>query len=269
MALRDELIEALVVAKIPSPRLETDIILKYAAPRYPEVSPEEKKLVLSFLKRREKHEPLDKIIGYREFYKSRFKVNTDVLTPRPDTEILLESTLEVIPQNSVIRILDMGTGSGCILLSLLKERPKAVGIAVDISEKALSIAKENAVALNLCERVEFIHKSWSELKFTTPLVDIIVSNPPYIPSKEIATLDDDVKFYDPHQALDGGVDGLDCYREIATVSPTILKAGGYVILESGFEQDEEITKIFTAQGLKYVKTIPDLAGINRCVILKK
>ncbi|MBP3686742.1 MAG: peptide chain release factor N(5)-glutamine methyltransferase [Alphaproteobacteria bacterium] len=269
MSLREEVIEALIKAHIPSPRLEADIILKHAAPSYPDMSQEERQNALQMLKRRLNHEPMDKILGYREFYKSVFKVSRDVLSPRPDTEILVESALELIAKNEVVKILDLGTGSGCILLSLLKENPQAMGTGVDVSAKALEIAKENAKALNLLSQTTFVNKSWTEPDFITETYDIIVSNPPYIPTEEIATLSTEVKDNDPLSALDGGADGLKCYLEIAEIAPSLLTTGGHILLEIGYNQAEDVIKIFENQGFKLVKAVQDLAQINRCVILKK
>lgn len=269
MTLREELIAALITAKIPSPRLEANIILKHAAPDYPQLTKDENEQACRMLKRRLQNEPLDKIIGQREFYKAVFKVSQDVLTPRPDTEILVESALEFIPEKANRRLLDLGTGSGCILLSLLAERPQSSGTGVDISAKALQIAAENARNMGLERNVEFINKSWKEQSFVQGKYDIITSNPPYIPSGDIQTLEPEVKNYDPLFALDGGADGLECYREIAVVTPLILKDDGYILLEVGYNQAEDVMQIFAAAGLTPVKIVPDLAGINRCVILKK
>lgn len=269
MNIREELIAALIAAKIPSPRLEADIILKHAAPDYPEITKEETKQAKEMLARRLQNEPIDKIIGQREFYKSVFKVSSDVLTPRPDTEILVESALNLIPETAQWKILDLGTGSGCILLSLLAEREQCRGTGVDLSAKALEIAAENACNLKLENRVELVNKSWTEENFITAQYEIITSNPPYIPSAEIDTLAEDVKKYDPLLALDGGVDGLKCYREIAAIAPLILKCNGYILLEVGYNQAKEVMQLFTAAGLKPHKIVSDLAGINRCVILKK
>ena len=268
MALRDELIEALILAKVSSPRLEADIILKAAAPQYPEISEKEQAIAKEMLLRRINHEPLDKIIGYREFYKYRFKVSSDVLTPRPDTEILLEKALSLIAPDKPCKILDLGTGSGCILLSLLKERPNATGVGVDKSSAALKIAAENAENLSVTNRVQFINQSWNDIKWENKF-DIIVSNPPYIPSEEIKTLDDEVKNYDPLIALDGGQSGLDCYHEIAEIAPSIMQDNAYILLEVGYNQAEDVAKIFQNANLKLIEIVKDLANINRCVILKK
>ena len=130
MICREDIISALIKAQIPSPRLETDIILHHAAPTYPEITKKEENKIKAIINRRCNHEPLDKIIGQKEFYKSSFKVSSDVLSPRPDTEILVESALELLPSHKKFKILDLGTGSGCILLSILKERPDITGVQV-------------------------------------------------------------------------------------------------------------------------------------------
>lgn len=269
MNLREELIKALVAAKIPSPRLEADIIIKNTAPDYPNVTNEQELNIKECLLRRINHEPLDKIIGKREFYKSIFYVDNNVLTPRADTEILVESALELIPDNSDFEILELGTGSGCIILSLIKEKLNATATGIDISEKALDIAQKNAAKLELENRIKFINKSWTDKDFISKQFDMIVSNPPYIPTEEIKELDIEVKKYDPIQALDGGKDGLDCYRQIADITPLLLKDKGYILLEVGYNQANIVADIFRKKNLTLVKIVPDLSGINRCVILKK
>lgn len=268
MDLKEELLQALIAAHITSPRLEADIILKNAAPQYPKISEDEKKSAREMLNRRLNHEPLDKIIGSKEFYKYRFKVSSDVLSPRPDTELLVEKALRLIPTDKPCRILDLGTGSGCILLSLLKERQQAEGVGVDKSSAALKIATENAKNLEITNRVQFINQSWNDIKWENKF-EIIVSNPPYIPSDEIKTLDDEVKNYDPLLALDGGKSGLDCYYEIAKIAPLIMQDNAYILLEVGYNQAELVADIFQKQNLKLVEIAKDLANINRCVILKK
>jgi len=269
MTLRDKLIQGLIEAGIPSPRLEADIILKHSIPQYPNISEAEEKNAENMLKRRINHEPLDKIIGKREFYKSSFKVNSAVLSPRPDTEILVESALELLPRDKELKILDMGTGSGCILLSLLKECPQILGVGLDISKEALKVAKENAKNLGLKNRVEFICQSWTDADLSLPQFDMIVSNPPYIPSAEIETLEREVKEYDPLTALDGGTDGLNCYKDIAKILPNLLKDKAYALFEVGYNQADDVMDILKSIGLKPVKIVKDLVGIKRCVILQK
>lgn len=269
MDLREQIIAALIKAKIPSPRLEADIILKNAAPSYPEYSAAEEDAVNRFVKRRVGHEPLDKIIGRKEFYKYTFKVSHQVLSPRPDTEVLVEEALSLIPVTAAWQILDLGTGSGCILLSLLKEREKCLGCGVDVSAEALKIAAENALELGVFSRVAWKNISWEKMRNSAETYDIIVSNPPYIPRKDIESLETEVKNYDPLSALDGGEDGFDCYRQIASSAFDLLKKNGYILLEAGYNQAEEIMKIFASSGLEPVRIVADLANINRCVILKK
>ncbi|MBQ2884736.1 MAG: peptide chain release factor N(5)-glutamine methyltransferase [Alphaproteobacteria bacterium] len=269
MSLRDTIISQLVQAKISSPRLECDILLRQYMPNYPQYTKEENINLNNAINRRINHEPLDKILGYKEFYKYTFQVDNNVLSPRPDTEILLEKALSFIDDDANSSVLDLGTGSGCILLSILKEKIKAQGVGVDISIDALQFAKKNAQHLKVQERVEFINKSWEEKDFVNTQFDIIVSNPPYIPTNEIETLDIEVKKYDPITALEGGVDGLKCYRDIAKITPLILKTGGYILLEVGYNQATDVANIFEKEGLKIVEIVQDLSGINRCVILKK
>ena len=269
MDIKEEIIKELISAEIPSPRLEANIIINHVAHNYPEITDNQKKLIREMLKRRVNHEPLDKIIGQKEFYKSVFKVNQNVLSPRPDTEILVEKALNLMIKDKPYKILDLGTGSGCILLSLLKERTSSLGTGLDISKKALDTAKENAALLGISSRVAFINKSWNDVELKDEDFDIIVSNPPYIESKEINKLEKEVKAYDPIIALDGGEDGLNCYREIANKAFKWLKTGGYILLEVGYNQAEPVKDIFETKEWQFIEFAKDLANIKRCIILKK
>ncbi len=269
MNLRDEFIKRLIEAKISSPRLETDIILKNSMPLYPNYTDEQETVAREYLSRRLNHEPLDKIIGKKEFYKYEFKVNNDVLSPRPDTEILVEKALEIIDKDKKYHIIDLGVGSGCIILSILKERHNAKGIGIDISKKALSTAKENAKLLEVGDRITFINSDWNNIVKNNEEFDIIVSNPPYIPEYEYNELDIEVKKFDPIIALVGGDDGLKCYREIADIASIILKKGGYILLEVGYNQALDVIDIFSKKDFSIVEIAKDLSGINRCIILKK
>ena len=274
-----QIVQKLAQAKIANPRLEARLLLAEVLRCSPaeiyagiEVLAEDIKKTEVLLEQRLKHKPLDKILGHREFYKYNFAVNEDVLSPRPDTEILIESALEILPKMPAAKILDLGCGSGCIIETLLKEIPPAIGCAVDISEKALAVARQNADNLAVSERLRFVNASWFAPDFTDIIgekFDMIVSNPPYIPTAEIKGLEVEVKDYDPFGALDGGISGYDSYERIAQVAPKLLKNGGYILLEAGQGQAQKITDIFTAQGLKLLKIVNDLAGIERCVILQK
>ena len=274
-----QIVQRLAQAKIANPRLEARLLLAEVLRCNPaeiyagiEVSAEDIKKTEVLLEQRLKHKPLDKILGHREFYKYDFAVNEDVLSPRPDTEILVEAALEILPKLSAAKILDLGCGSGCIIETLLKEIPQAIGCAVDISEKALAVARQNADNLTVSEKLRFVKASWFDTDFTDIIgekFDMIVSNPPYIPTAEIKNLEVEVKDYDPFTALDGGISGYDSYERIAQTAPKLLKNGGYILLEAGQGQAQKIADIFTAQGFKLLKIVNDLAGIERCVILQK
>ena len=268
MDLKDFLIKELIKAKISSPRLEASIILDNFAKNFPVISIDEEKKIKEALFRRVNHEPLDKIIGKKEFYKYEFIVNHNVLSPRPDTEILVESALDLIDKDKRYDIIDLGTGSGCILLSILKERENAYGKGVDISLEAINVAKKNAKNLGISDRVEFINKSWNEL-CDVGMFDIIVSNPPYIPTCEFLELDVEVKNFDPKIALTSGDTGFECYEDIALIAPKLLKKDGYIFLEVGYNQAHKVAQIFVSNGFELKAIVKDLADINRCVILKK
>lgn len=258
----EQIVRRLAEAGISSPRMEARMLMESVA------SEKLEKLV----ELRCAHHPLDKLLGKRDFYKTTFKVTEDVLSPRPDTETLVEAAIAVIAKNNFTSLLDLGTGSGCILLSILGDCEKVHGWGVDKSAKALEIAQYNAKNLNLSDRVDFIEGSWFDKNFVENLphqFDVIVSNPPYIPSKEIETLDEEVRAHDPLSALDGGMDGYEHYRQIAEVAPCILKDNGYIFLEAGIGQAQEIMRIFAQNSLQPVDIIKDLSAVERCVILKK
>ena len=173
------------------------------------------------INRRKKNEPVAYIVGYKEFWNKKFIVNSDVLIPRPDTEILVEEVIKSIQINSSLNILDIGTGTGCVLLSVLNERKKCYGIGLDISKKAINIAKHNAKIQQIKNRIKFINSSID--KFCVGKYDLIVSNPPYIKSGDIKNLDKDVGFYEPGIALNGGYDGYSKFREIIYKSSVLIK----------------------------------------------
>ena len=269
----NDVVRILAEGKIPSPRLEARILFEYLGlNQFAPVDGEAEIRLRSLLERRLAHAPLDKILGKRDFYKNTFAVSKDVLTPRPDTEILVETAIDLLPKKIPQKILDLGTGSGCILLSVLGDCPKACGMAVDKSEPALFIAKHNAEVLGLDKRVTFMRADWFEADFVEHIgsgFDMIVSNPPYIPTEDILSLEPEVRQYDPLLALDGGKDGFEHYRRIAELTPHLLKQGGYILLEAGQGQAKQIADIFEHEGLHFVEIRQDLSGIERCVILKK
>ena len=218
-----------------------------------------------YVKKRAQHVPIAYIIGEREFMGLPFKVTKDTLIPRPDTEILVENVLNNVDKDKEIEIVDIGTGSGAIILSLLVNLPKAQGKTVDISSKAIEVAKENAVNLQVNDRCEFfvgdLFAPLNDNKF-----DLIVSNPPYIPQKDIATLEDDVKEYEPVSALTDGGDGLSYYRRLLSEGKAYIKENGFIALEIGIYQSEDVKQIAMDNGWKNIKIIKDYAGIDRVVL---
>ncbi|MBL4666901.1 MAG: peptide chain release factor N(5)-glutamine methyltransferase [Sneathiella sp.] len=214
--------------------------------------------------RRSRREPVSHILGKREFWSREFFVNSDVLDPRPDSETLIEAVLNhaKLPKKTE-SLLDLGTGSGCLLLTLLAELDTVKGTGVDLSSKALRMAKRNAKALALEDRAQFIQSSWFEN--VTGSFDVIISNPPYIETDDIDKLQTEVKEFEPHLALDGGVDGLDCYRLIISRVTEFLNAGGFLIFEVGIGQDEAVADMLRRAGFGEINVHNDLASVGRCV----
>nr|ADI17444.1 methylase of polypeptide chain release factors [uncultured Rhodospirillales bacterium HF0070_31K06] len=205
------------------------------------------------------------ITGSREFRSLRFEVTADVLDPRPDSEVLIEAALALLPATGEpFNVLDLGTGTGCLLLAVLNERPAATGIGVDLSEAALAVARRNAWKLGLAERAQFRRGDWSNGLGGT--FDLVLSNPPYIPSAEIDQLEPEVACHEPRLALDGGADGLDAYRAIAQRTPQLLANKGALIVEFGTGQAEAVCAIFAQHGLAEARLECDLAGRPRCFI---
>ena len=222
---------------------------------------------LALVKRRLLNEPVTRILGRREFYGRDFIVTPDVLDPRADTEVLIETALALMPEGEPLHILDLGTGSGIIAVTLLAERKAASGAAVDVSEAALAIARRNAEALNIFERLTFINSSWFD--GVTGTFDAILSNPPYIEASTISRLEEDVRNYDPHLALDGGADGLACYRAIALGASEHLKQDGFVALEIGAGQASDVEAICATNHLHLVSQHLDLGGHIRCLVFRR
>ncbi len=228
----------------------------------------EAQLIEAFAARRLNGEPVARILGEKEFWGLPLKLSAETLVPRPDTETVVELALELLREAPLpdrpIRMLDIGTGTGAILLALLSEQPDAFGVGTDISAGALATARENAAALGFAPRAAFVACSYaSALKGR---FDLVVSNPPYIRSADIADLAEEVRAHDPHAALDGGADGLAAYRALIPQAAQLLSDGGVLVVEVGYDQAGQIEGLMTAAGL----TVParpkaDLAGIPRAV----
>jgi len=228
---------------------------------------QEKKIFFNFIERRSKNEPIAYIAGYKEFWKSKFKVDKNVLIPRPDTETIIEQVLKELNVNSSKKILDIGTGSGCIIISILKERKRCYGVGIDISKNAVKLAKYNAKIQHIDNRIKFLNSDIDN--FCGDKYDLIISNPPYIKHHEINGLEKDIKNHEPKVALDGGIDGYNKIRLIIEKSSTLIKKTGKLFLELGINQTRETLKILNLNGFYKTKVIKDLAGKNRCIVSTK
>lgn len=222
---------------------------------------------LLLVERRRAFEPVSRILGTREFYGRSFRVTPDVLDPRADTETLIGATLALAKDKRPLRILDLGTGSGAIVVTLLTELPEAQAVATDLSSAALQVAKGNAEALGVANRVRFVRANWFD--GVGGQFDFIVSNPPYIPLGDIAVLAIDVREFDPAKALDGGPDGLEAYRRIASGAGGHLAPKGHVILEIGAGQENAVNDLFRVQGFDRESRHFDLAGHVRCLVFSQ
>lgn len=232
------------------------------------VTLEERERYAEFLARRIRGEPVSRILGSREFWSLEFDLSPATLDPRPDSETLIDTLLEIYQDRSrAYRILDLGTGTGCLLLAALSEFPNAEGVGVDIQAECIEVASQNAEKLCLSTRARMIHSRWAD-NVTGPF-DIVLSNPPYIPTSDIGTLQPEVQFHDPMQALDGGVDGLGAYRNIAECLNSILGEDGRAVLEFGEGQGQKISRIMEASGHIVDGFRKDLAGIERCIVLRR
>ena len=229
------------------------------------ISDQERETLSALITRRQHGEPISRMRGWREFYSLYFEINAATLDPRPDSEILVDAAVNWLQHCDLQqpKLLDLGTGSGCLILSCLAHHQKAVGLGVDIQPDAVAIAQKNANQLGLSDRAEFKISLWDEA--VSEQFDLIISNPPYIPKAEILTLMDEVKHHDPMIALDGGDDGLDAWRQLAPVLARRLQPSGAVFVEIGAGQDDEIAALFQAEGLSLVAIYPDLSGLNRCL----
>lgn len=219
----------------------------------------------AFLERRIAREPVSHILGRKGFWTVELKVTRDVLTPRPDTETLVDGVLKSLPADQPMRILDLGVGSGAILLALLAERPLWSGVGVDISGPALEVARENAALLKLDDRAVLVHGLWAEGQ-PDHAFDAVVSNPPYIPTADIDDLEPEVSVHEPRLALDGGADGLDAYRVLAPQVMRVLKPGGVFALEIGRDQGHAVEALMNQAKAGFCRVISDLGKLDRVVI---
>ncbi|MGI9511027.1 MAG: peptide chain release factor N(5)-glutamine methyltransferase [Geminicoccaceae bacterium] len=224
----------------------------------------------ALVERRAGREPLAQIVGWKEFWSLDFRVSADVLSPRPDSECLIEAALVEVDKRArsnerALRVLDLGTGSGCLLLALLNEWPTAEGIGVDLSRAALAIARSNGERLGLAGRAEWLCANWGAAIDGT--FDLIVSNPPYIAKNETTKLAPEIRRFEPEMALIAGDDGLDAYRSLAGDLCRLLAPEGVICLEVGFGQAAAVETVLEGAGLRAKKRRQDLAGVDRCLIV--
>ena len=211
----------------------------------------------SLIEKRKKGEPIAYLINKKEFWNNEFFVNKDVLIPRPDTELIVEEVLKIYSKNTHLQVLDIGTGSGCILLSILKERKYFYGTGIDISKKSINVSKFNAKKLNLVNRIKFFHSSVDN--FNAGKYDLIVSNPPYIELVSLKYLEKDIVNFEPKLALSGGFDGFSKIRKVINKANYLIKKNGKFILEIGFNQKNKVKEILKQEGFYINKAVRDYA----------
>ncbi len=263
----------LAKCKVDSPRLDAEILLCHVLGKEriylyvnfdQPLSVEEVDLYRELVRRRGKGEPVAYILGRRSFLQLELLVNSSVLIPRPETELLAEVGIRFCRAKAGVRLLDIGTGSGALTLGILHNSPGAKALAVDISTAALAVARENADRLGLAQRVDFVQSDVYEAVGEKDF-DLIVSNPPYIVSADLAGLGREVK-QEPRLALDGGLDGLDCYRRIVGRAKDFLRADGLLAMEIGCEQGQDLSALVQQAGFSYCKVLKDYAGLDRIVL---
>ena len=262
--------------KILNPQLDSEILLSSS------IKKDKKHIILNpkeilnsqqlgkfrgLIERRKKKEPIAYIINKKEFWKDEFFVNKDVLIPRPDSELIIEQVLKIYSKDVQLQVLDIGTGSGCILLSILKERSNFYGTGIDISKKSINVSKFNAKQLNLTNRVKFFHSSVDN--FNNGKYDIIVSNPPYIEQLSLKYLEKDVVNFEPKLALSGGFDGFSKIRKVISKASTLIKKNGKFVLEISFNQKNKVKKILKEEGFYVNKAIKDYGNNDRCIVSTK
>ncbi|WP_343565448.1 peptide chain release factor N(5)-glutamine methyltransferase [Kiloniella sp. b19] len=271
--------DRLVVAGLDGARLDARLLLAHALGKeqpyvmaYPEVllESDQQQVFKDAINRRCDREPVSRIVGEREFWSLPFGISPHTLDPRPDSETLVEAVCDYLQERRLeagmsgedsFRLLDLGTGSGCLLLALLHENPDATGLGVDISPPALAQAQENAMRLGLDERADFLIGSWCDSLAGD--WDVILSNPPYIPDADRSWMERDVLDYDPHSALFAGDEGLDCYRILVPQAFERLKRGGLLAVEIGRGQDSAVQRLMEQNGFELLEPVADLGGIVR------
>ena len=266
-------------AGVPEARREAGTLLAFALDRDRSfilshaddaISPAQLELFREYVEQRGSRKPLQYITGRQEFYGLEFEVTPDVLIPRPETELLIDTTLKLVEQDHSILICDVGTGSGCIAVTLLHKLPRARAVAVDVSAKALEVAQRNAARHAVSDRVEFVLSDCFEaLDPHRRSFDLIVSNPPYVSDGALDGLQREVRDFEPRMALEAGADGLSIIRRLVTGAEAFLKTGGHLLFEIGYDQHEAVDQLIDRRVWKLLDIHQDLQGIPRTVALEK
>ncbi len=265
--------ELLKKSKIDSFRLDSEILLSkildvdreyLLSNQNQKIQEENLRAHFALVRKREKKEPVAYLVGYKQFWKNDFLVNKSVLIPRPDTEFLVEESLKYLKKNKHYSILDIGTGSGCIIISLLLDRPKCNGSAVEVSKNAIKIAKTNAKLQQVHNRIKFINSDIDKLNHGK--YDLVITNPPYIKSNEIKNLEEDIKFYEPKISLDGGSDGLREIKKVIKKSKTLLKRKGKLVLEFDHQQKKDVIKELKRNNFYINKVVKNYSYYDRLII---
>ena len=262
--------------KIKTAELDSEILMSKA------INEEKKFLILNFnneipkenlnifndlVNQRSKGKPIAYLLKKKEFWKNEFVVDRNVLIPRPDTEILVEQALELTKNKNKLNLLDVGVGSGCILLSILSEKKNFYGTGIDICGKSLSICRVNSYKLGLKKRLKLFKSNIDNFQYGK--YDLIISNPPYIKKNDLKCLEKDVIGFEPKQALDGGIEGLSEIRKVISKSSELIKKNGFLILEIGFDQKNRVKQILQNKGFYIKKIVKDLSGHDRCIVSTK
>jgi release factor glutamine methyltransferase len=273
-------VEELKRAQGISPAVTADLLIAFVLGwdrvrvlTYPEKSISEEKWtrLQALIRRRAKGEPLQYLTGEREFYGLAFRMGPGALIPRPETEILVEEVIRLVRSSpgSRARFLDVGTGTGCIAIAIASNIPSALGWAVDLSDAALQIARTNAIRHRVAEQILLVRSDLLECFPEKPLFNLVLSNPPYVALKDYGSLPTEVRDYEPHLALFGGETGMELYQRMIPAVPSRLVTGGYLLLELGAGQAEQVKQIVESEGLSVERILSDLQGIPRCLVGRK
>ena len=265
-SIASAILEARILMSFVTKLSKEDIIFKATQNN---LSQDQEEKYFDLIHKRIKKIPLTHLTNNREFFGSNFYVDENVLDPRPDSETLVEMMIKKYQNSSFLNLCEIGCGSGCLIISLLKHFKDWSATAIDISKKALEIAQKNAENNEVFRRIEFLESNLFKSFRGNQIFDIIISNPPYIPTADIENLQDEVRLYEPRIALDGGLDGLDFYRNIANQSQKFLKNNGNIFLEIGYNQHQEVIDIFEKFNFKFIDSAKDLSGIIRVLEFEK